>query len=247
MRFFTGFERKLRMWRRKYAFIFYAGTRFHCPICNRSFGKFKSAGRNQYKRPNAICPQCNSRERDRLIHRFFLKNIESLKRDSCSVLHIAPEKSLELQLKALASYMYINGDLFRTDVNLQFDIHALPFADESFEIVYCSHVLQAVSDDNHALAEIHRVLKPNGWAMINVPARGKKTQDFSLYSDSNRPADFVRIYGDDFADTLARHGFRYEPIRVADYFDRDEQLRMRVDDKTVGALYLVSKANRVQP
>lgn len=45
----------------------------------------------------------------------------------------------------------------------------LPFADNSFDRIIVSEVLEHVSDDRKALAEIHRVLKPAGIAMISVP------------------------------------------------------------------------------
>ena len=52
------------------------------------------------------------------------------------------------------------------------DICALPFSDNSFDVVICSSVLyhQWVGDVGGALREMHRVLRPNGVLLINVPA-----------------------------------------------------------------------------
>ena len=36
-------------------------------------------------------------------------------------------------------------------------------------MIYCSHVLEHVSDDRKAMREFCRVLRPSGWAMLNVP------------------------------------------------------------------------------
>jgi len=44
----------------------------------------------------------------------------------------------------------------------QIDAQAIPYADESFEIVIANHMLYHVPDSQKALAEIRRVLKPNG-------------------------------------------------------------------------------------
>jgi SAM-dependent methyltransferase len=54
----------------------------------------------------------------------------------------------------------------------QGDIHALPFADASFDAVICSSVLyhQWVSDVGGAVQEMHRILRPGGVLLINVPA-----------------------------------------------------------------------------
>jgi ubiquinone/menaquinone biosynthesis C-methylase UbiE len=54
----------------------------------------------------------------------------------------------------------------------QGDIHALTFPDASFDAVICSSVLyhQWVSDVDGAVREMHRVLRPGGSLLINVPA-----------------------------------------------------------------------------
>ncbi|MBA6413852.1 class I SAM-dependent methyltransferase [Parahaliea sp. F7430] len=48
---------------------------------------------------------------------------------------------------------------------------ALPFADNSFDKVICSEVLEHIPDYSAALAEIQRVLKPGGLLCVSVPRR----------------------------------------------------------------------------
>ena len=45
----------------------------------------------------------------------------------------------------------------------------LPFRDESFDVVICSEVLEHLPEYNSALAEISRVMRPNGRLAISVP------------------------------------------------------------------------------
>src|ERR1700757_5038637 len=54
----------------------------------------------------------------------------------------------------------------------QADICALPFANASFDAVICSSVLyhQWVKDPAVAVRELHRVLRPEGLLLLNVPA-----------------------------------------------------------------------------
>jgi ubiquinone/menaquinone biosynthesis C-methylase UbiE len=49
---------------------------------------------------------------------------------------------------------------------LLMDGETLGFSDHTFDIVYAHGVLQYTSDDNKMVAEIHRVLKPNGQAIM---------------------------------------------------------------------------------
>lgn len=54
-----------------------------------------------------------------------------------------------------------------------------PFKDESFDRIYCSHVLEHFSyqDLRVVLREMHRILRPNGEFLISVP-------DASIYVDA---------------------------------------------------------------
>ena len=50
------------------------------------------------------------------------------------------------------------------------DACSLPYRDGSFELVVATDVIEHVDQDDKALKEIHRVLKPAGHALITVPA-----------------------------------------------------------------------------
>ncbi|WP_239394607.1 class I SAM-dependent methyltransferase [Frankia sp. CiP3] len=50
------------------------------------------------------------------------------------------------------------------------DALALPFADATFDRVIAAEVLEHISDDARAMAELARVLRPGGLAAVTVPA-----------------------------------------------------------------------------
>jgi ubiquinone/menaquinone biosynthesis C-methylase UbiE len=54
----------------------------------------------------------------------------------------------------------------------------LPFEDDSFDMVFSSHVLEHIPDQSKALAEINRVLKPNGIHFCVVPTTAEKVYAF---------------------------------------------------------------------
>jgi len=64
---------------------------------------------------------------------------------------------------------------------LQADAEALPFPDASFDIVYSNGVLHHTRDTEKAIAEVHRVLKPGGLAVIMLYCKDSWHYWFNLW------------------------------------------------------------------
>jgi len=63
-----------------------------------------------------------------------------------------------------------NIDLFmESEVDVQGDLLALPFGDNTIDAIVCTGVLEHVSDAYLAAKELHRVMKPSGQAYIELP------------------------------------------------------------------------------
>ena len=78
---------------------------------------------------------------------------------------------------------------------VQGDALALPFADDAFDRVIASEILEHIPDDTRAMAELARVLRPGGTMAITVPRAGPEFINWSL-SDAyhNVPGGHIRIY-----------------------------------------------------
>lgn len=73
----------------------------------------------------------------------------------------------------------------------------LPFDDGSFDKVIASEVLEHIHDDESALAELARVLRPGGRLAVTIPSWLPETVCWKLSSDYHAPAvpdGHVRIY-----------------------------------------------------
>src|SRR6266436_378656 len=71
----------------------------------------------------------------------------------------------------------------RDDVDLNIDLTKIPFPNSTFNAIICNHVLEHIPNDRAAMAELFRVLKPNGWAILQVPISlclAATYEDFSI-------------------------------------------------------------------
>ncbi len=72
---------------------------------------------------------------------------------------------------------------------------ALPFADNTFDKIICSEVLEHIPDYRAALREIERVLKPGGLFCASVPRRWPERLCWWLSEDyHNTPGGHIRIF-----------------------------------------------------
>ena len=190
--------------------IRYAGRRVECPLCG---GRFRSFAPDQWdgKRwhgAHVRCAGCGSLPRHRLLW--------SHVADDChgSVLHLAPEAVLGDRLASLAAD-YVSADIEPGRADVVADITALPFDDDRFDLIVCSHVLEHVPDDRAAMRELRRVLAPGGRALIQTPVNYDQPatyEDVTATDPADRLArfsqdDHVRVYGPDLRDRLEAAGF----------------------------------------
>lgn len=80
---------------------------------------------------------------------------------------------------------------------LRGDALALPFADATFDRIIASEVLEHISDDDAAIAELMRVLKPGGVIAVTVPSWLPEKLCWWLSAEYHAPlaeGGHVRIY-----------------------------------------------------
>lgn len=167
---------------------------------------------------NVMCPVCGSSDRVRLLY-LFLKSKTSLFTESVKLLHLAPEKPLSDIFIKHKNIDYLTADLNPEQVMVKMDITAIQFPDNTFDAILCNHVLEHIPDDRQAMKELFRVLKPGGWAILQVPVSKVLEQtyeDFTITSPLEREKHFgqkdhVRIYGNDYPQRLKGAGFIVEP------------------------------------
>lgn len=97
----------------------------------------------------------------------------------------------------------------RFDFKVYSGTGALPYNDTSFDLVICSHVLEHVPDDRMLLAEIKRLLAPEGMAILNIP----------IYEEYFPDPRHVRKYTvEGFKQLVGDYGFEIRYGYVGDKF-----------------------------
>jgi SAM-dependent methyltransferase len=204
------------------------GLKHQCPMCRARLKAFLPGGEHNAvlteksivgggQRSNVVCPVCGSEDRERLAY-LYLKNRPHLLSEGTKLLHIAPEYNLSSWLRSKAEFDYISADLARNDVDLNMDLTNIPFPNSTFNAIICNHVLEHIPNDRAAMAELFRVLKPDGWAILQVPislSLPATYEDFSITDPIGREGafgqnDHVRIYAMDYVDRLKQAGLAVE-------------------------------------
>ncbi len=215
--------------------IRYYGHTHYCPVCKSHLSHFILSIADLQE--NARCPVCRCLERHRLDWVFLNTKTNLFDGRPKKMLHVAPEAIFELKFRKISGLIYITADLNNPRVMCNLDITEIPFADHSFDVIYCSHVLEHVPNDRKALRELYRVLKPGGWALLQVPITAKKTfEDPTIEDPFERKRlfgqiDHVRRYGPDYRERLVEAGFKTTVFSAGEILkNKNDFFRLGIQD-----------------
>lgn len=175
-------------------FSFLKGGKNHlCEICN-----FKNQNWIRTKSQNLLCPRCGSLDRDRRLWKILNKSII---KDNITILDFSPSRVLYRKWKKIKTVSYKSTD-FEGDFisDYKYDITSINENNDTFDLIICYHILEHIENDNKAMAELYRVLKPNGILIIQTPFKeGETYENETIKTPEDRlthfgQEDHVRIY-----------------------------------------------------
>ena len=228
----------------------YRGDKVECTVCGKKFSKFLSYGSDVAHRDNVLCPNDLTLERHRLMWLYLKEHSDFFTKKDLSVLHIAPEQCFHKKFKAQENLNYLTGDLVSPIADLHFDLHEIPLEDNRFDVIFCNHVMEHVDDAIQCMSELHRVMKPGGWGIMQVPqdfTRDETFEDPSIVSEEDREKhywqkDHVRLFGKDYPEWLKKAGFEVETFDKESNYSQELIEKYRLDKKEI--LYIVRKLNQ---
>ena len=215
--------------------LLYLGKGKQCPLCGCQRRKFLPYG-YVTSRENALCPNCLSLERHRLLWLWLVRESD-IGRGAMALpkmLHIAPEVALMRKFKKMyvsTPDRYVTADLESPLADMHFDVQHIPLEAESFDAIICNHIMEHVEDDHKALSELYRIMRRGGWGVILSPVeleRENTFEDDTITDPAERTRifgqyDHRRIYGRDYAARLREAGFEVYDIDYKNELSKAEQ------------------------
>lgn len=210
-------------------FYFY-GSKYECSCCGKKFRRFLNFN---YKLPiynrniytltykNTICPYCLSLPRHRIICEYLNNNIELL--EDKKILIFAAERGIRKWLDN-RDIKFITADLYK-NADLKLDITNIKLDSNSFDIIFCNHVLEHVPDYIKAIKELYRILTVNGVLILSFPidmSLKKTINDIKEKTEEERKvqygqSDHFRNFGLDMKEQLELYGFIVKEINGDDF------------------------------
>ncbi len=224
------------------------GGRRLCVLCDRRVHRFMPYRNGWAGVPRLIClldvigsdpeqfecPRCGGHDRERHLL-MYLRELEILPwLAGKAVLHFAPEKRLSRILAGLGMMRYVRCDLYPEREGIErVDMMDISFPDNTFDLVIANHVLEHVDDVERAIAELHRVVRSGGFAVLQTPYsqilqgtwEDRGIVDPAARLQAYGQEDHVRLFGIDIFDRFTRSGFvssvcthgqvleQYDPVR----------------------------------
>ncbi len=192
------------------------------------------------------CPNCGSLDRERMMA-MFIDLLGAEAGQKIKVLQIAPSQAMDKWLREKDYIDYETTDLYMDGVTFKSDIQDMYMvADETYDVIICSHVLEHVENDRKAMVELKRILKKDGICLFLVPlviGLSNTDEEFGCTEEENWKRfgqdDHARLYGKkDFLNRLLESGYLLY-ILDANYFG--EELWREVGLSDIHRLYVATK------
>jgi SAM-dependent methyltransferase len=205
------------------AMVLCRGDQVECNLCAWRGSRFIDDPWHRATR----CPRCGNGIRQRLLMAALdLPEYRGLI-DQKTVVHFAPEPILRDRLSRVAK-RYLSADLFDGRAELNLDIEEMQgFSAGTVDVLVACDVLEHVSDDRRALAEIYRVLRPGGTAVLTIPQKdyAAVTYEDKFITDpvgrkiAFGQVDHVRLYGMDVLERMTAAGFTVDVVDEGRFSD----------------------------
>ena len=205
--------------------------RVECNICGWTGRGFYPNTGPGYDERDTLCPACHGLARHRdLLHllrhetRFFAAPVRAVE--------VAPMRGFERVCRSVPNLEYTSFDLERHAME-RGDITRMRYEDQSVDYFVCMHVLEHIPDEATSVAEIRRVLRTGGTAVLQVPVDWSLARTYEYEAPDPREVGHVRRYGEDFGERIARFGFDVRGVKSRVTARTEDAARFGLSDEPI--------------
>lgn len=179
------------------------GPGVECNVCGWAGDAFEGMEHCE----SSLCPRCGSIGRDRFLVHCLATTVPPAR--GLRLLETSPRMGEGYRACMARWFDYTTSDFDERAHKgaIQLDLQAMDLPDASIDVFMTAHVLEHVPETDKALHELHRVLRPGGWLILQVPLLQAVTAppvEPEFHGD-NTPV-FWR-FGFDLTDRLRSSGF----------------------------------------
>jgi len=175
-----------------------------------------------------------------IVLRLWFDTIKGNLNTSTRILHFAPEKAIAARFKEVSKKNYVSADILPNKAMKVEDIRQLSFHRNSFDFIFCSHVLQHVNEDEKAISELYRVLDKNGM-MVLMGSHGHIKTYTTMHTSDGGVEYFIRHYNtEELINKLTTAGFSVNLFSVESLLKNSEEL-FRLGIKNGDVVFICSK------
>lgn len=177
-----------------------------CNICRWTGPTFESPGHCE----GARCPRCGSIARDRFLIHCLSSRVAW--RPGLRMLETSPRLGADYREAMSRWFDYRTSDFDERAHRgaIKLDLQQIDLPDASFDVIATAHVLEHVPDTDRALAELHRVISPGGWLVLQVPLLQAVTAPPAEPEFHGDDTPVFWRFGFDLTARLRTHGFASE-------------------------------------
>jgi len=183
-----------------------------CPVCGWTGSRFRTFLSADEVIPHCICPGCGSFDRHRQL-------VLGVREELGGRPGWNPGVMLGFSLSTAMRFLLEHEGLsrcFRSDIDAAdrrfspdfvADLRQCAIADDSVDWIFCSHVLEHITELDLCVDEILRMLKPGGAAWIQVPFEPGLAHSRRIQIDPHRAHAHAWQFAPDFGSIIARPGW----------------------------------------
>lgn len=211
-----------------------------CPCCGWKGYSFLDQDNTTYWLEDVYCPECRSHERQRLLYLYIRRHDPEIFEMEGRVLHFAAEADMREFIMQNKKLRYFSTEYDARAAKLQClpgtgfrsDVQQLGVKSDSFDLLFCLHVLEHVQHDVQAIHELNRVLRPGGIAYIMVPFDMALEKTIGYDAPDPNCWDHWWAYSRfDFKEKL--DCFDYEEVKNETFLTKEEIDRYKIPDKEI--------------